>query len=147
MSMEINRRHLLRAAPAVGFAALVAGAAPVEAKSWPERFAALSEADQATVLGTMDRLEAATETPVAALFREWSALEARICDSDDLTEELLEQHYEQRRVLEDRMLTLKAATAIDVLKKVCALTVFGVYSEGDIGLSGVWDDAKELVGA
>lgn len=33
MSMEINRRHLLRAAPAVGFAALVAGAVPVEAAS------------------------------------------------------------------------------------------------------------------
>lgn len=116
----MNRRHLLTAAPVAGIVAVIAGAAPVEANA---------------------------ETRIAALFREWRVLEAQICDSDDLSDDQLAALNERRGDIEYEIWAIEATTPIDALRKVCALTVFGVYGEGDFGLQGVWNDARRLLGA
>ncbi len=116
---RIDRRQLLTAAP-VGIAAVVAGAAPVEAME---------------------------ETPVAALFREWSALNDRIENGDDLSDDALDEICEHRGDIAFEIYKTKVETVSDALMKVCAMTVFGVYGEADVGLVDVWTEARALVGA
>lgn len=116
----MNRRHIITAAPAV----LLGCAAPVGAVcSAPVE-----------------------ETPIAALFREWQTLEDQILDSDDLTDAQLTALNERRGDIEFDIWAIEATTPIDALRKVCAVTVFGVYGEGDFGLKGAWDDARRILG-
>ncbi len=85
------------------------------------------------------------QTAVASLFSQWSVLNERIENGDDLSDDALEEICEQRGDIAFEIYKTKVETVADALMKVCAMTVFGVYGEADIGLVDVWADARRLV--
>ncbi len=98
---QVTRRNILRAAPAVGFAALVAGSVPAEA----------------------------AETPVAALFREWqeakAAEDAAFAASATGDCEACNSAYAAVREIEDGLMALPMRSSHDFFLKVAAWTNFG----------------------
>lgn len=117
---EINRRTLLTA----GAVTLVAPLAPIAA-------------------------QAATETPVAALFREWQAAreveEAAYAANEDEAEG--HKVWAARVEVENRMLATPSQTHADWMLKVCAYSAFGESGAPDImELPQLWAEARALVG-
>ncbi|WP_136685702.1 hypothetical protein [Falsirhodobacter xinxiangensis] len=118
----MNRRNLLRSAPAAGFAALLVGATPAIA------------AEQA-------------ETPIAAMFREWSALYAFI-NSDEARGmddfEWTPQHDRMWRIADD-IIEMPAQNAADFVRKVIANTCRGEHGLPDHSQApALWNEAQAL---
>lgn len=125
---KIDRRQLLAAAPAAGFAALVVGAGPVEAAcAMP------------------------VETPVGALFREWQEA-SRIEDVAYAADEWgdgdeAKAASASRNGVEQRMIEEPAVNERDVLLKILAVTVFGQFGPNQERQHDLWAEARALVGA
>ena len=120
---KIDRRQLLTAAPAAGFAALVAGAAPVQAMA---------------------------ETPVTALFREWTAARAAEELAYQTSEEDAEgeKAWSERVRIENLMLATPSQGHADWMLKICAYSAFGEGGAPDIiERPDLWAEARALVGA
>lgn len=123
MSAQFSRRHLLTAAPAAGLTAMMAGAVPVEA---------------------------VTETPVAALFREWTAAratEAAIYAATD-DEDEHNRAWDAAWDAEKRLLAAPSQCAADVLMKLAAWSRFGTDDSeaSSRHLAPVWAEARVMVG-
>lgn len=120
----MNRRGLLTAAPAFGFAGLLAaGAVPAIAE---------------------------TETPVMRMFREWQPLAAWLNGSkgQGAPEALLNRVNDQRIDLEDQMMEEPAQSAADVLAKMTARTHFGEDEMMSAQhLPQVWAEARQMIAA
>lgn len=111
----VSRRALLKAAPA--FAILPAAAIPAQA---------------------------ATETPVMRLFREWRPLAAWLNGPDGAAAPEAEFNRVNlaRLDLEDRMVAVPAQNAEDVLIKIATYTHFG---EGEVPTQ-VWPEVRAMIG-
>lgn len=128
----MNRRAVIAAGPLAGLAAaLVAGdanAAVVEALTVEER-----------------------ETPVAALFREWSALWAegeRLCDGGDWQETDAEFNAVHDRMidLERSMMAAPKVSVADIALAIAAATNFGVAAYEDESFKSIQAEARALIG-
>lgn len=92
---------------------------------------------------------ASTETPVAALFREWKAAQ----EAEDagyiagLPDEEINQLADHRSAIEKRMMATPCSTAADFICKVTAHTAFGVFCLPDENQQpGLWEEARVLIG-
>lgn len=119
----MNRRKLLTAAPAFGFAGLLAGAVPAIAD---------------------------TETPVMRMFREWQPLSAWLNgpDSNDVPEAEFDRINGERIDLENRIMDVPAQGPGDVLAKMLARTNYGEDEMLDSKhLPQVWAEARQMLAA
>ena len=145
----MNRRELLTAAP-VGIAAIVGGAAPVEALTIPERFALLPPDDQATVLAEMDRLEAKQLTPVQRAYHEWKrSLDAWNADMErDDSDENGDRWCDVTFKLADAVVSTPSTGPMDFVYKMMAYCFNGQHELSlDVGTAPLWAEARALVGA
>ena len=120
-----SRRNILRAAPAAGLAAMMAGAVPATAS--------------------------ASETPVAALFREWTKRNADLlvafAASRDDNDEACESAFSARYDVEKRLMALPCQNATDWLMKVTAWTDHGDgCCQDKCENPALWNEAKALIG-
>lgn len=119
----MQRRDHLTAAPAFGFAGLLAtGAVPAIAE---------------------------TETPVMRMFREWQPLAAWLNgpEGQGAPEAAFNRANEQRIDLEGRMMEEPARSAADVLAKMTARTHFGEDEMMSAAhLPQVWAEARQMIG-
>ncbi|RWR28845.1 hypothetical protein D2T31_12085 [Sinirhodobacter populi] len=99
----------------------------------------------AAPLAAVPAVAVAADTPVMALFREWVRLSA-LMDGGEVNDELVDDYVDQRGDLEIKIASTKAETPMDALMKVCAITDFGFYGNGDHGLPEAWAEARALVG-
>lgn len=121
----MNRRNLLRSAPAVGFAALLMGAAPVIAA-------------------------APTETPIMALYAEWSALFDRLetAGREELGDDLYDAEVDRRIAMEDRVTEMQPVTVQDVYAKILILTMHGFNDlPGPDYCPQFWNEAQAAIAA
>lgn len=93
---------------------------------------------------------AETETPVAALYREFEAASAaeEAAYQRDEPDEAIEVYSEIRRGIEQRLMAEPCHDARDFVIKIVAYTGFGIFSlpgreEGD----ALWAEARALVAA
>ncbi len=126
MSNTVSRRTLLRAAPAVGFAAIVAGSVPVEA---------------------------ATETPIMALYRRymkineaWRAYIYTPADGDDEDEAVHRLFHRHRDEVEDQIMSLPSQTAQDMAAKALVSHCHGDMTCLHYETDPFWAEARALVG-
>ena len=144
---RIDRRQLLSAAP-VGIAAVVAGAAPVEALTIPERFALLHPEDQAIVLAEMDRLEAKLP-PVQRAYGEWKrSLDAWNADMErDSSDENGDRWCDATYKLADAVVSTPSTGPMDFVYKMMAYCFNGQHELSlDVGAAPLWAEARSLVG-
>lgn len=126
---KIDRRQLLAAAPAAGFAALVAGAVPAGATcSMP------------------------VETPMLSLFREWMRLEREeegIADMDDLQDDdpRFDAVKSQKSAVIQQMRDAPKQGIADLALCVMADTEFGLFGTGNHRWRDARSEARALVGA
>lgn len=124
---KIDRRQLLAAAPAAGFAAMVAGAVPVEAMA---------------------------ETPIMDLYRRYveinTAAQAYVydlADGDDEDEVAERLFYRFRDQVEDQLMATPAVTAQDMAAKMIVAHKDGDFTCLHYDRDPVWAEARALVGA
>lgn len=109
----MNRRSLLSALPAV----LAAGAVPAVA--------------------------VAAETPIAAMHREITRLQA-ISSDRNVSPETADEACDRMMELANAIVDLPATTADDLLRKIMGYTVNGNH-ELDSGSAQIWDEARALI--
>lgn len=86
-----------------------------------------------------------SDTPIAALFREWQRLTAAAEDRS-LTDDECDAMCDLRSEVERRMNAIPARDAMDVLMKVAAFTEFGVYGIDGTPFVDCWAEMHDLVG-
>lgn len=102
--------------------------------------ACIPAAAQCTSLSTVD-----SETPIAALFREWQRLTVAAEDRS-LTDDECDAMCDLRSEVETQMNAIPARDAMDVLMKVAAFTEFGVYGIDGTPFVDCWAEMRDLVG-
>ena len=120
---KIDRRNLLTAAPAAGFAALVAGAVPV---------------------GAM------VETPVQRAYHEWKrSLDAWNADMErDSSDENGDRWCHATYRLADAVVNTPSTGPMDLVYKLMAYCFNGQHELSlDEGAEPIWSEARALVGA
>jgi len=119
----MNRREVLTAAPAAGFATMMMGVAPAQADS---------------------------ETPVMMLFRDWQEALAEMERAFERDEpELISDAYsDARHQIELRMLREPALTPLDLVAKFAAWTSYGqvVFGDDDPRTEPVWAEVRAMIG-
>lgn len=86
-----------------------------------------------------------SETPIAALFREWQRL-TDAAEDRSLTDDECDAMCDLRSEVERQMNAIPARDAMDVLMKVAAFTEFGVYGIDGTPFVDCWAEMHDLVG-
>lgn len=157
----MKRRELLAGAPATIAAATIPGismALPDTVQvprnlSFGEWVMALPKPHRERVIAELGRqeMDQAAETPVAAMFREWSALWAeseRLCEGNDWQETEAEFNavHDGMIDLERSMMAAPKVSVADIALAIAAATNFGVAAYEDEFFKSIQAEARALVG-
>ncbi|MDB6454685.1 hypothetical protein [Falsirhodobacter sp. 20TX0035] len=115
----MNRRSLIRCAPAAGMAALLAGAVPVIA-------------------------QAQGETPIMAMFQQWKQAHD-YSNERGLDEETADAALAEAIEIENQMIAMPCQSMQDLAAKICAYTSFGAFALSDSVMPELWAEMAAMV--
>ena len=106
----------------------------------------LLAAPAALALGSVPAL-AETETPIERMFKEWERVEALEQQgyTDDLPDAAMKPIINERRRIEAAMLALPCECGEDWIRKISAVSCFGIFEAGDTEYWQLWAEARALV--